>query len=200
MWHIEKILRAYTPSSTVHQQEERTSALQQNPQRSFTFLWTSVTWKAFEVWPSIVKYVDLVKTKKLPYPGSSSYDTIAEARMDPLLLVKFHFFMAISRVFQPFLTKYQTDSPIMPFLWKDLENLIRVIIQYPSFVLIRVFCSLLKQSFFASFQYLFFLFNELCTWTHFHKSQYKIKLKILPLPYTYSFHTQTCTHTLLCTL
>ncbi|TKS67776.1 hypothetical protein D9C73_000900 [Collichthys lucidus] len=95
----------------------------------------SVNWKwlenlpaverALEVWPSIVKYVDLVRTKKVKNPGTSSFDSVCEAQMDSLLLAKFHFFMAISRVFQPFLTKYQTDVPMMPFLWEDLETLMR---------------------------------------------------------------------------
>lgn len=81
---------------------------------------------ALEVWPSVLKYVDLVKAKKVKNPGTSSFDSICEAQM----LAKFHFFMAISRVFQPFLAKYQTDVPMMPFLWEDLENLIRVIIDF----------------------------------------------------------------------
>jgi len=34
--------------------------------------------------------------------------------------------MSVSRSFQPFLTKYQTDAPMIPFLGRDLEDLIRV--------------------------------------------------------------------------
>lgn len=71
-------------------------------------------------------FVDQVKVKKLPNPRLSSYDTIAEARMDPIIMAKLHFFMSVSRRFQPFLIKYQTDAPIIPFLGKDLGDLIRV--------------------------------------------------------------------------
>ncbi|KAL0146888.1 hypothetical protein M9458_057827 [Cirrhinus mrigala] len=81
--------------------------------------------RAIEIWPSVVTYVDQVKLKKLPNPGSSSCDTVAEARMDPLTLPKLHYFMSISLNFQPFLTKYQTDVPMIPFLCKDLEDLVR---------------------------------------------------------------------------
>ncbi|XP_065136295.1 uncharacterized protein [Paramisgurnus dabryanus] len=45
--------------------------------------------------------------------------------MDPFILAKLHFFMSVSRSFQPFLTKYQTDAPMIPFLGRDLEDLIR---------------------------------------------------------------------------
>ena len=70
-------------------------------------------------------YVDAVRTKKVPNPGTASVGTIA--KQDPLILPKLQFFMAISRTFTPFLTKYQTDAPVMPFLCKDLVELFQVI-------------------------------------------------------------------------
>lgn len=83
--------------------------------------------RAVEIWPSMETYVDAVKSKKIPNPGSSSFDTIAVSREDPLILPKLNFFMAVSRTFQPFLEKYQTDQPVMPFLHKDLTDLLKVI-------------------------------------------------------------------------
>ncbi|ROI16565.1 hypothetical protein DPX16_22542 [Anabarilius grahami] len=85
--------------------------------------------RAIEIWPYIVTCVDQVKAKKLPNPRSSSYDTIAEARMDHFILAKLHFFMSVSRSFQPFLTKYQTDAPMIPFHGRDLEDLIRSLLR-----------------------------------------------------------------------
>lgn len=82
--------------------------------------------RAVEIWPSMETYVDAVKSKNIPNPGSSSFD-IAASREDPLILPKLHFFMAMSRTFQPFLEKYQTDQPVMPFLHKDLTELLKVI-------------------------------------------------------------------------
>ncbi|XP_062865180.1 uncharacterized protein LOC134327023 [Trichomycterus rosablanca] len=49
--------------------------------------------------------------------------------MDPIILAKLHFFMSISRTFQPFLTKYQTDAPMIPFLGRDLEDLMRSLLR-----------------------------------------------------------------------
>ena len=73
-----------------------------------------------------MQYVDAVKQKKAPNPGTASYDTIEATRADPLIIAKLQFFLAISRTFNPFLTKYQTDEPVLPFLAKDLSELLLV--------------------------------------------------------------------------
>lgn len=49
-----------------------------------------------------------------------SFDTIKAAIKDPLMTAKTHFFMTVARTFNPFMKKYQTDEPVMPFLAKDL--------------------------------------------------------------------------------
>ena len=84
--------------------------------------------RALAVWPSLLQYMDAVRTKKLPNPGTASFDTIAAALKDPLVLAKLHFYMAVARTFNPFLKKYQTDEPVMPFLCQDLAELIMVMI------------------------------------------------------------------------
>ncbi|KAM8766754.1 uncharacterized protein AB9X84_005877 isoform 1-T1 [Acanthopagrus schlegelii] len=132
LWMVEKVLKArhFLFHCAPARREDFTSATATS---TFPLPFCGHRWlenlpaveRALEVWPSIVKYVELVKSKKVKNPGTSSFDSICEAQMDPLLLAKFHFFMAISRAFQPFLAKYQTDVPMMPFLWEDLENLIR---------------------------------------------------------------------------
>ncbi|XP_073712875.1 uncharacterized protein [Misgurnus anguillicaudatus] len=70
-------------------------------------------------------YIDAVRKKKLPNPGTASYDTLEVAEKDPLFLAKLHFYMAITRTFSPFLTFYQTDVPVIPFLAKDLAELLK---------------------------------------------------------------------------
>ncbi|XP_027145370.1 uncharacterized protein LOC113747891 isoform X2 [Larimichthys crocea] len=132
MWIVEKVLKAlhYLFQCAPARREDFSSATECS---TFPLPFCGHRWlenlpaveRALEVWPSIVKYVDLVRAKKVKNPGTSSFDSVCEAQMDSLLLAKFHFFMAISRVFQPFLTKYQTDVPMMLFLWEDLETLMR---------------------------------------------------------------------------
>ncbi|CAM4652640.1 unnamed protein product [Leuciscus chuanchicus] len=78
-----------------------------------------------------------IKAKNLPNPRSSSYDTIVEARMNPFILAKLHFFMSVSS-FPPFLTKYQTDAPMIPFLGRDLEDLIRTSVDVSPVKLVKL--------------------------------------------------------------
>lgn len=43
-------------------------------------------------------------------------------------MAKLQFYTALARTFTPFLKKYQTDEPVLPFLPKDLTELMMVII------------------------------------------------------------------------
>ncbi|XP_028301021.1 uncharacterized protein LOC114462415 [Gouania willdenowi] len=87
------------------------------------FLCPSVVERALAVWPSLLLYMEAVKTKRLSNPGTASYDTVAAAIKDPLILAKLQFYAALARTFTPFLKKYQTDNPVLPFLPKDLTEL-----------------------------------------------------------------------------
>lgn len=84
--------------------------------------------RALEVWPSLTIYVDAVRMRKLPNPGTASFDTLEATQKDPLIIAKLHFYIAITRTFFPFLTRYQTDEPIMPFLATNLAELMKVMI------------------------------------------------------------------------
>ena len=48
---------------------------------------------------------------------------------DELLVAKLSVFSYIASLLQPYLTKYQTDDPMLPFLGKDLERLHRSLLQ-----------------------------------------------------------------------
>ncbi|KAJ8399437.1 hypothetical protein AAFF_G00411490 [Aldrovandia affinis] len=85
--------------------------------------------RALAVWPSLLIYMEAVRTKKVPNPGTGSYDTIAAAIKDPLILAKLHFYMAIARTFTPFLKRYQTDEPLMPFLGRDLAEFLKSLLR-----------------------------------------------------------------------
>ena len=74
----------------------------------------------------IRKYVDAAEEKKVQKPNTASYDVILAALGDALLMAKLQFFLAIARSFNPFLVKYQTDEPVLPFLAKDLTELLLV--------------------------------------------------------------------------
>lgn len=83
--------------------------------------------RALEVWPSVTMYMDALKTKRLPNPGTSSFDTLGAAQNDPVIMAKLHFYLSVIRTFSPFLTTYQTDQPMMPFPVNNLAELMKVI-------------------------------------------------------------------------
>lgn len=102
LWMVEKVLKAlhFLFHCTPARREDFTSATAIS---TFPLPFCGHRWlenlpaveRVLEVWPSIVKYVDLVKSKKARNPGTLSFDSICEAQMDPLLLAKFHFLMSI---------------------------------------------------------------------------------------------------------
>ena len=82
------------------------------------------------IWPSIVKIVrfweSLLKYKR---PRCKSYPPVVAAVDDPLIVAKLHFFSFIASLMQPFLTKYQTDMPMMPYMCDDLMHLCRSLLE-----------------------------------------------------------------------
>ena len=49
------------------------------------------------------------------------YDAVVKGVKDELTFAKLPFFNFIAGLLKPYLTKYQTDQPMIPFLAKDLE-------------------------------------------------------------------------------
>lgn len=86
--------------------------------------------RAVDIWPMLSIYIDAVEKKKVPNPNTASYDTILSTQSDDFIIAKLHFFLLVARSFGPFLTKYQTDEPVLPFLAKDLTELLMVMINY----------------------------------------------------------------------
>lgn len=121
MWQLEKLLRAmHTLFYNVPARREDYSAVTKSAIFPLPFCghrWIEnlpVEERAIEVWPSIQQYVDAVRRKKLPNPGTASFDTIEAVLKDPLILAKLEFYMTVARTFNSFLKRYQTDEPVMP--------------------------------------------------------------------------------------
>ncbi|KAI4803093.1 hypothetical protein KUCAC02_006650 [Chaenocephalus aceratus] len=130
MWQLERLLRAmhYLFHNVPARREDFTSLTGSS---CFPLPFCGHRWveNVVEIWPMLQKYVDGVKNKKIPNPATASYDTIAAAQGDPLIIAKLQFFFAISRTFSPFLLKCQTDEPVMPFLAKDLAELLKSLLR-----------------------------------------------------------------------
>lgn len=84
--------------------------------------------RAVDIWPMLLTYVDAVEKKKVPNYNTTLYDTILAEHDDNFIIPKLQFFLSVAQSFNPFLTKYQTDEPVLSFLGKDLAELLMVII------------------------------------------------------------------------
>ena len=82
------------------------------------------------IWPNIKKVVEkwekLTPSKK---PKGKNYQTVLAAIKDNLITVKLNNFSFIASILQPFLTKYQTDDPLVPFMYDDVSSLITSLMQ-----------------------------------------------------------------------
>ena len=56
---------------------------------------------------------------------SKSYDTLKRAVLDELVMAEVGFFSYLAGMFKPFLIAYQTDRPMIPFLYGDLFKLLK---------------------------------------------------------------------------
>ena len=85
-----------------------------------------VAQRVLEVWPHIQEYVAAVKARQVPDPKNKLSAAVAECCDDPLFVVKVNIFLAFAKDVTPFLTKYQTDMPMLPFMCDGLFEPIRV--------------------------------------------------------------------------
>lgn len=88
-----------------------------------------VSQRAQDILSDLEVYVNHVKTKKLPDPKTESFDTVRRALEDKMLPAKLAFFTSVSKQVEPFLTQYQTDRPMLPFIHHDLTKLAFILLK-----------------------------------------------------------------------
>ena len=80
---------------------------------------------ALQIWTSfkavIVYWEGLSKSKR---PKNKSYEVLVNNYHDPLIPAKLQFFAFIASIFKPYLTIFQTDRPMVPFMSNELEKII----------------------------------------------------------------------------
>ena len=84
--------------------------------------------RAIAVWDNVVKVMSywesLSKSKR---PKCKSYDVLAAAYKDKLMVAKFTFFNNIAAALKCYLVAFQSDKPMVPFLSNVLEGMTRKI-------------------------------------------------------------------------
>ena len=87
---------------------------------------TVVADRLIEIWDSTIKIVRYwEKLPKSKQSTSKSFLKVQEAVNDKFAVAKFQFLSFVGSLFKPFLTKYQTSWPMLPYLYDDLTELIR---------------------------------------------------------------------------
>lgn len=79
--------------------------------------------RAIKMLPYLQKYCKKAEDEKIE-PKSASYDFVKQSLKDKLIGPKLAFFESFAAEVEPFLRTYQTDKPMVPFLYTDLYNLI----------------------------------------------------------------------------
>ena len=81
-----------------------------------------------DIWPNIKKVDDFwQKLPKSKQPKSKSYINLHDAVIDLFTPEKLNFFSCMATFFQSVLTLYQTDNPMVSFLYDDLMKLAKKI-------------------------------------------------------------------------
>jgi len=77
---------------------------------------------------SLQKYVTHVENLEIA-PTCASFKTVKAGLEDPLLPVKLAFFESICDNTEPFLREFQTDDPMVPFLYESLPDLLQTFME-----------------------------------------------------------------------
>ena len=82
--------------------------------------------RALQLIPDVTKYVNAV-LKKPPsqVPKTATFVAVRDGCFDELLVCKLKFFAFVAHQLLPYLTKFQSSEPMVPFLSGELESLIR---------------------------------------------------------------------------
>ena len=79
--------------------------------------------RGLEVWKPlamVIKYWEsLCKSKR---PKNTSYETLVKHYKDPLVSAKLEFFAFAASFFQPYIVVFLTNSPMIPFIFSELEK------------------------------------------------------------------------------
>ena len=83
--------------------------------------------RAIQLCPHIVKVIQYwlsLPVSKQP-KDNKSYETLVKHHNDPLMIAKLSFFKYVASILKGFLVQFQSDKPMVPFLAKELDSILR---------------------------------------------------------------------------
>ena len=77
-----------------------------------------------EIWEPFKKVIKHWKSlSKSQRPENKSYECLQRHYTDLIVLAKFQFFAFVTGIFEPYLVMFQTDWPMVPFMFPKLEKI-----------------------------------------------------------------------------
>ena len=130
-WNLKGIFKSiYTlPHDTPARRADYISIAECN---KFPFAYCATRWvedkkvadRAVEIWPNIKRVVEkwekLASSKR---PKGKNYQTVLASIKDNPITAKLNYFSFIASILHPFLTKYQSNDPPVPFMYDDVLSL-----------------------------------------------------------------------------
>ncbi|KAM7293628.1 uncharacterized protein ISCGN_023236 [Ixodes scapularis] len=86
---------------------------------------TLVIERALLLWNDVKKYVESARSKQVSLPKCASFENVYSFCRDPLTPAKLNFALSVASILQPFLKDYQSYKPMIFFLGRDLESVVR---------------------------------------------------------------------------
>lgn len=132
-WEMSKILKALYKLFN-ESPARRDVYLREGESTLFPLKFSATRWiedqqvadRALEVWPSVVatvKYwLGLCKSKQPK--NNKNFDILVECHQDLLIPAKFHFFSFVAGILKPYLVVFQSDNPLVPFMFDELSQIL----------------------------------------------------------------------------
>ncbi|KAJ8886454.1 hypothetical protein PR048_012665 [Dryococelus australis] len=90
---------------------------------------TAVTIQAQEIAPYIQKFIRETEKDKHSVTACSSFDVVLKAVKDKFLVAELSFFTVVTNLVEPFLCEFQTEKPMVPFLYDELTSVAKTLME-----------------------------------------------------------------------
>ena len=79
-----------------------------------------------EVWSNLLKLINfLTSPRKSKQPTCKSYKNVCDAMQGPFMISKLTFFSFICGLVEPYLKVFQSDRPMVPFIYSKVKSVIK---------------------------------------------------------------------------
>lgn len=131
-WELNKVLKAMY--KIINESPARRDIyLKEGSSSNFRMKFCETRWiedkdvaeRALEVWKSVVatvKYWEGLSKSKKPR-NNKSFDCLVIHYQDKLMTAKLHFYAFIAGILKPFLVLFETDNPMLPFMYDELYEI-----------------------------------------------------------------------------